>query len=311
MTEVADKPLLEPTPSYIGRFAPSPTGPLHFGSLVAALASYLDAKAVGGRWLVRMEDVDETRCKPEFADDILRTLERFGLWWDGAVVTQSQRKSAYAQALARLSEQHLIYACVCSRKEIADSAADGIEGPVYPGTCRAAQQSTEQNAIRVFTCAEKVTFVDRVFGPLSQSIEHDIGDFVLKRRDGLFAYQLAVVVDDGDAGVTDIVRGADLLDSTARQIFLTRLLGGTVPRYLHIPVAANGLGQKLSKQTLAAAVSAKDINTTLSRALAFLRQPIPESAAHLTTNELLIQAIAQWNPACLPASRTLFASDNT
>jgi glutamyl-Q tRNA(Asp) synthetase len=311
VTDVADKPLPNLSSSYIGRFAPSPTGPLHFGSLVAALASYLDAKAADGRWLLRMEDVDETRCKPEFADDILRTLERFGLWWDGKVVTQSKRKSAYAQALARLSEQHLTYACVCSRKEIADSAADGIEGPVYPGTCRAAQQPTERNAIRILTRAEKVTFIDRVFGPLSQSIERDIGDFVLKRRDGLFAYQLAVVVDDQDAGVTDIVRGADLIDSTARQIYLTRLLGGSVPRYLHIPVAANELGQKLSKQTQAAAVNEKDVTATLSRALAFLRQPIPDPAAYLTTNELLIQAIAQWNPAQLPASRTLFANDVT
>jgi glutamyl-Q tRNA(Asp) synthetase len=307
---------------YIGRFAPSPTGPLHFGSLVAALASYLDAKAHNGHWLVRMEDVDETRCKPEFADDILRTLERFGLCWDGEVVIQSKRKSAYAQALSSLSSQWLTYACVCSRKEIADSAVNGIDGPVYPGTCRAEvhaemrhvahpESNNANNTIRLVTPPHPVVFSDRLFGTLSQNLAHDIGDFVLKRRDGLFAYQLAVVVDDMDAGVTDIVRGADLLDSTARQIYITRLLGGAVPRYLHIPVAANQLGQKLSKQTLAAAVNEADIATTLSQALAFLRQPSPDLDPGLTANQLLSHAITHWNPALLPASRTLLAGNMT
>jgi glutamyl-Q tRNA(Asp) synthetase len=292
------------TRPYVGRFAPSPTGPLHFGSLVAALASYLDAKSHGGKWLVRIEDVDETRCKPEFAADILRTLERFGLLWDGEIVTQSQRKPAYEQALARLSSMHLTYACACSRKEIADSGLAGIEGPVYPGTCRHmyhGRRALTRNAVRVITNAAPITFTDRVFGTLSQSIETDIGDFVLKRRDGLFAYQLAVVADDIDAGVTDIVRGADLLDSTARQIYLTALLGGTAARYLHIPVATNAEGQKLSKQTLAAGINDADVTATLQHALAFLRQDTP---VEIGGSALLQYAIAHWDPARIPAVRS-------
>jgi glutamyl-Q tRNA(Asp) synthetase len=290
------------TRPYIGRFAPSPTGPLHFGSLVAALASYLDAKAHSGRWLVRIEDVDETRCKPPFATDILRTLERFGLLWDGEVVTQSLRKPAYEQALARLSSMHLTYACACSRKEIADSGLAGIDGPVYPGTCRHARHALVGNAVRVNTNSMPITFIDRVFGTPSQSIETDIGDFVLKRRDGLFAYQLAVVADDIDAGVTDIVRGADLLDSTARQIYLTGLLGGTVARYLHIPVATNAGGQKLSKQTLAPKINDADVTATLRRALAFLRQDAP---IDIGGSALLQHAVAHWDPSRIPPVRGL------
>jgi glutamyl-Q tRNA(Asp) synthetase len=290
------------TRPYVGRFAPSPTGPLHFGSLVAALASYLDAKSHSGKWLVRVEDVDETRCKPQFATDILRTLERFGFLWDGEIVMQSLRKPAYEQALARLAGMHLTYACVCSRKEIADSGLAGIEGPTYPGTCRHARLPLDGNAIRAVTLASAISFTDRVFGTLSQSIETDIGDFVLKRRDGLFAHQLAVVADDIDAGVTDIVRGADLLDSTARQIYLTGLLGGTVARYLHIPVATNAGGQKLSKQTLAPKINDADVTATLRRALAFLRQNAP---IDIGGSDLLQYAISQWDPARIPPVRGL------
>jgi glutamyl-Q tRNA(Asp) synthetase len=276
---------------YIGRFAPSPTGPLHFGSLVAALASYLDAKAQGGTWRVRMEDVDETRCKPEHAENILRTLVAFGLIWDGDVMVQSQRKPAYEQALARLSKASLTYACTCSRKEIADSAI-GIEGVIYPGTCRARAREGNSAAVRVLTNDEPIYFTDRVQGEISQRIESEIGDFVIKRRDGLFGYQLAVVVDDAEQGVTHVVRGADLLDSTARQIYLQKLLGFTTPQYLHVPVVVNDAGQKLSKQTLAPGVSATDAIATLSAALRFLGQPKP--APNVSVAQLLASAIAEW-----------------
>jgi glutamyl-Q tRNA(Asp) synthetase len=287
-------------PKYIGRFAPSPSGPLHFGSLVAALASYLDAKAHGGTWLVRIEDVDETRCKPEHADDILRTLAAFGLNWDGEVMVQSQRKPAYEQALARLSKAHITYACTCSRKEIADSAM-GIEGPIYPGTCRALNLPSENNAIRVLTNDETIHFTDRVQGEMSQRIESDIGDFVIKRRDGLFAYQLALVVDDAGQGITHVVRGADLLDSTARQIYLQQLLGFITPQYLHVPIAVNDAGQKLSKQTLAPGISKADAVAEIKAALRFLGQENPSSG--VSPGDLLAAAIRNWQVSAIPRVR--------
>jgi glutamyl-Q tRNA(Asp) synthetase len=287
-------------PKYIGRFAPSPSGPLHFGSLIAALASYLDAKAHGGRWLTRIEDVDETRCKSEHADDILRTLAAFGLNWDGEVMVQSRRKPAYEQALARLSEAHLTYACTCSRKEIADSAM-GIEGPIYPGTCRTLAMPIENNAIRVLTSNEPIHFTDRVQGKAIQRIESDIGDFVIKRRDGLFAYQLAVVVDDAAQGITHVVRGADLLDSTARQIYLQQLLGFIKPQYLHVPIVTNDVGQKLSKQTLAPGISPADAVTVIEAALRFLGQINPGS--NLSVPELLAAAARNWQVSTIPRVR--------
>jgi glutamyl-Q tRNA(Asp) synthetase len=287
-------------PKYIGRFAPSPSGPLHFGSLVAALASYLDARAHGGTWLVRIEDVDETRCKPEHADDILRTLAAFSLNWDGKVMVQSQRKPAYEQALARVSEGSLTYACTCSRKEIADSAM-GIEGPIYPGTCRAHVGAMDDAAMRVLTSNEPIHFTDRVQGEISQRIESDIGDFVVKRRDGLFAYQLAVVVDDAAQGITHVVRGADLLDSTARQIYLQQLLGFITPQYLHVPIVTNDVGQKLSKQTLAPGISAADAVVMIEAALRFLGQANPPPNASVA--DLLAAAVKSWRVDSIPRVR--------
>jgi len=287
--------------NYIGRFAPSPSGPLHFGSLVAALASYLDAKAHGGTWLVRIEDVDETRCKPEHAADILRTLAAFGLIWDGDVIVQTQRKLAYEQALARLSEAHLTYACTCSRKEIADSAM-GIEGPIYPGTCRAQAGAMNDAAIRVLTSNEPIEFADRVQGTVNQLIESSIGDFVVKRRDSLFAYQLAVVVDDAAQGVTHVVRGADLLDSTARQIYLQQLLGFITPQYLHVPIVTNDHGQKLSKQTLAPGIGAADVLEVTKAALRFLGQTNP--GVNSAVSELLTSAVKTWRVSAIPSVRT-------
>ena len=254
---------------YTGRFAPSPSGPLHMGSLIAAVASWLDARAAGGRWLVRIEDLDRPRCMPGAADAMLRTLDRLGLQWDGEVLCQSRRLEHYHAALDKLVPH--TYWCGCTRREIADSslglASDGAH--IYPGTCR--HGTSRKRALRVRTTAEPISFVDRVQGHCQQVLEQDIGDFVLYRADGLFAYQLAVVVDDAAQGITDVVRGADLLDSTPRQIYLQQLLGLPTPRYLHVPVALDTAGGKLSKQTAAAPIETDPC--ALRRALAFLGQP--------------------------------------
>src|SRR5688572_18183024 len=254
---------------YVGRFAPSPTGPLHFGSLVAALASWLDARAARGRWLVRIEDLDAPRAQPGAADDILRTLGELGLVWDAPLVYQSQRSETYRAALQAL--QHHVYWCGCTRREIADSslglAADGAQ--IYPGTCRnGIAQGKAPRALRVRTTSEEIRFNDRVQGPQRQVVEAEVGDFVLYRADEQIAYQLAVVIDDAKQGVTDVVRGADLLDSTARQIYLQRLLGYPQPRYLHVPAAVNAAGEKLSKQTGAAPIDVARGKEQLRKALA-------------------------------------------
>jgi glutamyl-Q tRNA(Asp) synthetase len=274
-----------------GRFAPSPSGPLHFGSLVAALASWLDARAAGGRWLVRIEDLDRPRVQAGAASEILRALERLGLGWDGEVLYQSRRIPLYDEAL-RTIQAHT-YWCGCTRREIADSAlgpaADGAA--VYPGTCRAGlPPGKSPRALRVRVPQALVRFDDRVQGPRAQHLGREVGDFVLVRADGQFAYQLAVVVDDAHQGVSDVVRGADLLDSTARQIFLQRLLGYPTPRYLHVPVALNAHGEKLSKQTGAGPLDLSDPRRALAHALAFLGQP-----------EDLGEAVRRWNPALIPA----------
>ena len=287
---------------YVGRFAPSPTGPLHFGSLVAAVASYLDARANRGKWLVRIEDVDTTRCKPHFADEMLATLKAFGLNWDGDVIVQSQRTARYQTALNTLNGRKLTYACACSRKEISDSALTGIEGPVYPGTCREKNLPAMNNAIRVRTAPGKIQFTDRVQGECTQCLDRDIGDFVLKRRDGLFAYHLAVVIDDADQGVTHIVRGADLLDSTARQIHLQQLLTLPTPSYLHFPVVTNEAGQKLSKQTLAPAISSQEASASLRDALVHLGQPLPDPMP-VTPAGWIEAATKHWNPHAIPKRR--------
>jgi len=277
---------------YVGRFAPSPTGPLHFGSLAAAVASYLDTRAAGGRWLLRMEDLDRPRTVPGAAVEILRQLERLGFEWDGPVLLQSGRMERYRAALERLAAASATYACGCTRAEIADSAL-AIDGArIYPGTCRAGLPSGKtKRAVRLLTRGAAIAFEDRVQGAQRQDVEREVGDFVLWRADGVFAYQLAVVVDDAEQGVTDVVRGADLLDSTARQIFLQRLLGSPQPRYLHVPVAINAAGEKLSKQTGAPPAAPTD----LARALAFLGQPPAATLA---------EAVRNWDPARVPRRRT-------
>ena len=286
------------TPHYRGRFAPSPTGPLHFGSLVAAVASWLDARAQGGAWFVRIEDVDTTRSVPGAADAILRALDALALSWDGEVMRQSGRTARYSEALETLRARDLVYRCGCSRREIADSALSGIEGPVYPGTCRGRGLGNEvAGADRLRVPDRSVGFEDRVLGSVTQHLARDLGDFVLRRRDGLFAYQLAVVVDDEDQGITDVVRGADLLHSTPRQILLQNLLGFSTPRYLHIPVAIGADGQKLSKQNLATPVDPAHPAESLARALCFLGQDVPETSH---PGELVAAAAKCWNPSRVP-----------
>lgn len=249
-----------PDGGYRGRFAPSPTGPLHMGSLVTALASWLDARAHGGQWLVRIEDIDYPRCVRGADEDILRTLERLGMTPDEPPVWQSRRESLYADALRRLEAVGQIYPCGCSRKEIADSLVHVRERHQtlgYPGTCRHGLNGKLPRAWRVRVPdgpAATICFDDRWWGRQCQNLETELGDFVLRRADGLWAYQLAVVVDDGLQGITHIVRGADLLDSTPRQIHLQRLLGIPTPAYLHVPVVANAVGEKLSKQSGAQAI---------------------------------------------------------
>ena len=274
-----------------GRFAPSPSGPLHFGSLVAALASWLDARAARGRWLARIEDLDTPRVQPGAADGILRSLKHLGLGWDGDVLYQSRRAPLYREAVEKLRGS--TYWCGCTRREIADSslglATDGAQ--IYPGTCRHGLPAGKApRALRVRVSSERISFHDRVQGPTEQNLERDVGDFVLVRADGQFAYQLAVVVDDAAQGVTDVVRGADLLDSTSRQIHLQRLLGLPTPRYLHVPVVLDAAGEKLSKQTGANALSAAD----LRKALEFLGQAETDDLA---------QAVRNWNPSLIPARR--------
>jgi glutamyl-Q tRNA(Asp) synthetase len=240
---------------YIGRFAPSPTGPLHIGSLVAAMASYLDAKVHRGQWLVRIEDVDKDRNVPGADQHILASLQRCGMQWDGEVVWQTQREELYEAALRQLGGN--VYPCGCSRREIADSqlrlGRNGNALLVYPGTCRdGLAPGKPARALRLRTPQQPhriVSFTDRWAGEYSQDITAEAGDFVIRRADGFWAYQLAVVVDDAAQGITDIVRGADLLDSTPRQLYLQELLGLPHPRYLHVPVVLNQDGEKLSKQT--------------------------------------------------------------
>lgn len=310
---------------YRGRFAPSPTGPLHFGSLVAAVGSYLDAKHHNGTWLVRMEDLDTPRCLPGAADSILRTLEAFGLHSDEPILYQSQRTATYEDALQRLKDGGSAYPCCCSRKEIADSALHGIEGPVYPGTCRngmAHPRATPAWRVRTDLMPARpepveglaghfdtltagfdkrspnglIEFDDHLQGHVTQNLEQEIGDFVVKRADGLFAYQLAVAVDDAFQDITHVVRGADLLNSTPRQIFLLRLLGLPIPHYMHLPIAVNAAGEKLSKQTLAAAVDSSRPVAVLLQVLHFLQQQPPAVLAQEKLDSVWEWAIRHWQP---------------
>jgi glutamyl-Q tRNA(Asp) synthetase len=282
------------SPSYIGRFAPTPSGYLHFGSLVAALASYLDARSVGGKWLMRMEDLDPPREEPGAQTAILNTLDTYGFEWDGELVRQSERHEAYQDIINRWFSYGLAYACTCSRKQLED-----FQG-IYPGFCRNAGHSPDNAAIRIRVPELEYRFEDRVQGEFRQHLGHDVGDFVIKRRDGFYAYQLAVVLDDGWQGVTDIVRGADLLDSTPRQLYLQELLGLPQPRYLHVPLITQPDGHKLGKSYRSPPLPADQATPLLMRALRALGQPAPNELSFATPREVLGWGIAHWNADLIP-----------
>jgi glutamyl-Q tRNA(Asp) synthetase len=272
----------------VGRFAPSPTGPLHFGSLVAAVGSYLDARQRGGEWLLRMEDLDPPREVPGAAESILGTMEAFGLHWDGPVLYQSMRHEAYRGALEQLREAGSAFDCGCTRREVSEAGVPGADGPIYPGTCRnGLPPGRAPRAVRLLARPGIIEFTDRQRGSIRQDVSREVGDFVIRRADGLYAYQLAVVVDDAFQGITHVVRGVDLLDSTARQIMLQRLLGLPTPRYLHHPLVLTPEGAKLSKQTHAPAVDNEDPVPTLTRALGFLGQTVAQPADFKTPEEVL------------------------
>jgi glutamyl-Q tRNA(Asp) synthetase len=281
--------------SYVGRFAPSPTGPLHFGSLVAATGSFLQARSHQGKWLVRIEDIDPPREVAGASTEILRTLENFGLEWDGPVRYQSTRSRAYDDAIESLRGAGALYACGCSRKEI---AATG--GPIYPGTCRGRPLPSSPHALRVNTCDAVVEFEDAIQGTIRQELGNEVGDFVVRRADGLYAYQLAVVVDDAEQWVTEVVRGSDLLYSTPRQIHLQHLLGFPTPAYVHLPVAVNAAGEKLSKQTFAAPIDRKDPIPAIIAALSFLGQDPPREMREGNLTSIWRWAIDQWRLGKVP-----------
>lgn len=291
---------------YRGRFAPSPTGPLHFGSLVAAVASYLEAKVHEGEWLLRIEDLDQPRIMPGAADCIMNRLEAFGFEWDGAVVYQSQRQALYTEAFAKLLLADRLYPCGCTRKEIADSAIHGIEGAIYPGTCRGGlAPGKSARAWRIRAEDRPIGFKDAIQGFVAQNLARDIGDFVLKRADGLYAYQLAVVVDDAEQGITHVVRGADLLDSAPRQIYLQEQLELPLVSYAHIPVAVNADGEKLSKQTLAPEITSEASSNALWKALHFLGQSPPALLRQEALSVVWSWAHSHWSLKKVPRTTAL------
>ncbi len=274
--------------------------------MLTAVGSYLEARVQGGEWQVRIEDIDTPRTVPGASDEILRTLDAAGLHWNGEVVYQSTRREAYDAALHELRTRRHLYECICSRREIADSAIAGIDGYVYSGTCRSGvPENSTVRAWRVKTQRTRIVFDDTIHGHIEQDLERDIGDFVLLRADGLYAYQLAVVVDDAEQGITHVVRGADLLDSTPRQIHLQKLLGLPTPQYAHLPVAVNAQGQKFSKQTRAAAIDDDHIAPSLFDALRALGQKPPSSLQSANVNDIWAWALQHWRLEAVPRSRTV------
>jgi glutamyl-Q tRNA(Asp) synthetase len=298
--DLKEVPALMSMSPIVGRFAPSPTGPLHFGSLVAAVGSFCIARHSGGLWRVRIEDLDLPRVLPGAAEEILRTLERLGFAWDGEVLYQSRRSARYEDALAILRHKGLIFPCGCSRKEILASAPHpGEDGPVYPGTCRhGIAPGRAARSFRLRVPADRVSFCDAVFGSVEQCLATSVGDFVLRRADGLFAYQLAVVVDDADSGVTQVVRGEDLLGSTPRQIYLHACLDFPVPHYIHLPLALDAAGGKISKrQGVLGSLGSSDV----WHALCFLGQEVPAELKKAPSAEILSWGCAHFEISRVPA----------
>jgi glutamyl-Q tRNA(Asp) synthetase len=285
-----------------GRFAPSPSGPLHFGSLVAALASYCESKSRQGRWLLRIEDVDTPRVVAGADEQILRDLEAFGFDWDATVSYQGDRFDQYQHYLDNLIDQGDGYACECSRRSLRElGIRSGPLGQIYPGLCRSKQLPIANHSIRLNTeNAHTVSFVDQVYGEVSLNLPESVGDFVLKRVDNIFAYHLAVVVDDELQGINQIVRGADLLENTCLHIYLQQRLSFSTPEYMHIPLVNNAQGVKLSKQTGASALDYGQASTLLVAALRHLRQPVQQDLEQSNPSEILQWAVANWSPALIP-----------
>ena len=284
---------------YTGRFAPSPTGPLHFGSLTAALASYLDARAAAGNWLVRIEDIDPPREQPGASTLILKALEAYGLHWDSEVLYQHSRLDAYQTALSALQKMEMAYPCICTRKQLASYL------PSYPGFCRSRTDTANQPyGIRFNGQDQALSFDDRIQGRTTFSLK-ELGDFVIFRKDGLFAYQLAVTVDDEYQGITDIVRGIDLIDSTPRQMALQRTLGYSTPRYAHLPVITNESGDKLSKQNKADALPLDNPQPTLLLAMKALGLPIDHTVQNATLEDMLIWAQNQWSLTAMEHQKSI------
>jgi len=289
-----------PADSCTGRFAPTPSGALHFGSLLAALASFLDARQRHGHWLVRMEDLDQPRNKPGAQDQILQALTAHGMEWDGPVLIQSQHQKSYHEQIHHWVDQGLAYYCDCSRQDL--TAQHGV----YPGTCRGRHlPPAADHAVRVRVTDEPIAFTDRLQGKISQGLESDIGDFVVRRRDGIIAYQLAVVMDDIAQSVTDIVRGADLLESTPRQLWLYQLLQAPAPAYMHIPLMMARHGQKLSKRLGSAPIHSQAASASLFSALIVLDQQPPATLRGAPVAELIAWGIEHWQPMRLPPSREI------
>ena len=296
-------------PIYRGRFAPSPTGPLHFGSLITAVGSYLQARSQGGEWLVRMEDIDPPREQPGAADEILRALEAYHLHWDGPVLYQRYRANAYMTALDQLQNQGDSFPCSCTRASIA--AITKNPSGIYPGTCRTGLPTgATARTIRLRVPDQIDTFTDALQGQIQTALQGDIGDFVVRRADGLFAYHLAVVVDDAEQQISEIVRGTDLLSSTPPQLYLQTRLGYSHPAYCHLPIATNAQGQKLSKQTFATAIDIHQPGPTLIKALAFLGQQPSAALSDARPEEVLAWAIKHWDFQKLPQCVAISMQDN-
>jgi glutamyl-Q tRNA(Asp) synthetase len=287
---------------YCGRFAPSPTGDLHAGSLLTATGSYLAARGQRGRWLVRMEDLDRDREVPGAADRILRTLELFGFQWDGPVVRQTGRIDLYQAALEKLQSQGLVYACSCTRADLARLPRNHDGEVIYTGTCRrGAKESSLKPALRFLTDdpGRLTSFQDALQGPFTQDVAAEVGDFVVRRRDGYVAYQLAVVVDDAEQRITDVMRGCDLLDNTPRQILLQQALGLPMPTYAHLPLVTEPDGSKLSKRDRSVPLNPSRAPEMLHRALCQLQQAPPAELQRAGVTELWAWALEFWNPAAL------------
>jgi glutamyl-Q tRNA(Asp) synthetase len=291
---------------YIGRFAPSPTGPLHLGSLYTAIASYLQARSRQGKWLLRIDDLDSFRIIPQATDRILKTLELYGLYWDESIFYQSQNLALYTDAIQQLEHLDKTYPCVCTRKQLAKLRSNNAATSIYPRYCR--NQNIDPStayALRIKTDNTLISFQDALQGSIAQVMDSEHGDFIIQRKDRIIAYQLAVTVDDHYQQITEVVRGYDLLDSTAKQIHLQHQLGYATPDYLHVPVITDKTGCKLSKQSFAQAAPKKHPEAILFRLLSLLKQHPPIELEHASVQELLNWAICNWNPDTLKKTRAI------